>query len=239
MGSGVSALTGAYSAIDQTIAQFEGFGKPGTLATVNKNPGNIIAGDFATAHGATGSNAGFAVFPDVATGNAAQDDLVSKYINNGASLSDLISAWSPANAPGNSPSSTQNYINFAAGKLNVDPSQPLNSLPNLPTLGQPNAPAQSAASSNPAAATSSTGQKYNCSLLSSDYWMHGGAADYKSQCNSTNAATAASAFSFGRIGAFILGLIFIAGGIYLFKGTQMVIQTGGRIAGGVARVAAI
>jgi hypothetical protein len=43
----------------------------------NNNPGNMEYGAFARAHGATGSDGRFAVFPDWATGAAAQQALVS------------------------------------------------------------------------------------------------------------------------------------------------------------------
>lgn len=43
----------------------------------NNNPGNMEFGAFARAHGATGSDGRFAVFPDWATGAAAQQALIS------------------------------------------------------------------------------------------------------------------------------------------------------------------
>ena len=43
----------------------------GSRAWRNNNPGNIRSGDFADEHGAIGAAAGFAVFPDYATGHAA------------------------------------------------------------------------------------------------------------------------------------------------------------------------
>ena len=43
----------------------------------NNNPGNMEYGAFARAHGATGSDGRFAIFPDWATGAAAQQALVS------------------------------------------------------------------------------------------------------------------------------------------------------------------
>jgi hypothetical protein len=45
----------------QAIAKQEGFYQPGRLAFRNHNPGNIISGLFATSHGATGSDAPFAL----------------------------------------------------------------------------------------------------------------------------------------------------------------------------------
>jgi len=63
MGSlGTSDLT---VSIAQAIYQMEGSG-PSTIATRNNNPGNLRSGV-----GQTGSNGGYAVFPDMATGWAA------------------------------------------------------------------------------------------------------------------------------------------------------------------------
>jgi hypothetical protein len=44
----------------------------GSRAWRNNNPGNLRPGDFSIRHGAIGENNKFAVFPDAATGNAAQ-----------------------------------------------------------------------------------------------------------------------------------------------------------------------
>ncbi len=52
-------------------------GGGGTRGDRNNNPGNMKDGPFARAHGATGADSGgFAVFPDRATGSAAQEALV-------------------------------------------------------------------------------------------------------------------------------------------------------------------
>jgi hypothetical protein len=114
-------MTLRYPAIDSLIAQFEGFGKDGKPATVNNNPGNIIAGDFANSHGAIGSNGAFAVFPDPTTGTNAMDALVSHYDAKGLNIADLIGKWSPGSAPGNTPAGQQSYTDFVANSLGVSP----------------------------------------------------------------------------------------------------------------------
>jgi hypothetical protein len=53
------------------IARQEGFYINGTRAARNNNPGNIEAGEFATAHGASGSDGRFAIFPSAEAGFAA------------------------------------------------------------------------------------------------------------------------------------------------------------------------
>ena len=58
------------SAIAQAIYQMEGSG-PTTIATRNNNPGNLRSGP-----GQIGTNGGFAVFPDMATGWAALDNQI-------------------------------------------------------------------------------------------------------------------------------------------------------------------
>lgn len=114
----------AFPGVDAAIAQIEGFGKPGTLATVDNNPGNIITGNYAKSQGAIGANNGFAVFPDVATGLQATDNLVGYYANKGASIQDLINSWAPASA-GNNPTS---YAKDVANAVGATPSTPLSSL---------------------------------------------------------------------------------------------------------------
>jgi hypothetical protein len=51
-------------------------GAGGSRGDRNNNPGNMKDGAFARSHGATGNDGGFAVFPDWATGSAAQQALV-------------------------------------------------------------------------------------------------------------------------------------------------------------------
>lgn len=183
----------AFPVLDSLIGQFEGFGKPGTPATLNNNPGNIIAGPFAESHGATGSAGNFAVFPDVTTGTAAEDALVQHYAGQNASISDLISSWAPPTAPGNSPQSTQDYINFISGKLGVPATTPLNALPKDATVPTTNA-----------------------SVLST---VAGAVADYTNPLG-TGMMGQITGLSWDRIAAFLVGLIMVAGGLYLFKPVQ-------------------
>src|SRR5574337_481095 len=182
----------SFPALDNAIAQFEGFGKSGTIATLQNNPGDLAYGNFASQHGAVGPGINnIAVFPSAATGTAAEDALVSEYANQGATIQDLISKWAPPNAPGNTPQSTQNYINFVTGQLGVSADTPVSST-------GANSPAPGAGSSGPTAS----------SITSSI----------------SNVLNPFSGFSPGRLGAFILGLILIAGGIYLFKPVQEVVN---------------
>ncbi|MGH7782391.1 MAG: hypothetical protein ACREO5_00880 [Candidatus Binatia bacterium] len=119
----------SFPTIDQAISTFEGFGTSAAPTITNaNNPGAIQAGPFATSQGATGATpGGFAIFPDQTTGLHAVDALVSRYANEGATFQDLISHWSPANAPGNSPAATQNYTNYVAQQAGATPNTPVSS----------------------------------------------------------------------------------------------------------------
>lgn len=94
----------------------------------NNNPGNIIASPFATRMGATGvDDKGFAIFPDAASGERAAVSLLGVYGQQGLNtVEQIVSKWSPPNAPGNTPQATQNYINFVSQQLGVAPGVPLN-----------------------------------------------------------------------------------------------------------------
>lgn len=116
-----------FPSLDAAIGKFEGFGVPGTIATRNNNPGDIVAGAYATAHGATGSNSGFATFPDVATGLAAQDALIGSYANRGATLDEMITAWN-----GNGPN-TGAYSTFVQNQAGVSGQNPVSSMGGITT----------------------------------------------------------------------------------------------------------
>jgi hypothetical protein len=195
--------------LDEAMAAFEGFGKPGTIATNQNNPGNLSCGPWSEQHGATGCGTGnIATFPDVPTGSKAMSDLIGVYAGSGYTLSEMIGKWSPASGAGNSPESTQNYIDFVSGKLGVDPNVKVSDI--------------------------SGGQgfwtKLGCMIAVTDeakkFCESGQSAagfgdSTPSKCGSLDFACKVgemfSGFSFGRIGAFVLGLILIAGGLYLFK----------------------
>lgn len=193
----------AFPNIDAAIGSQEGFGKPGTIATNNNNPGDIIYGPFAVAHGATGAANGFAVFPDVTTGTGAEDSLVQYYSNQGASLSDLINAWSPGTAPGNTPAGTSSYIDYVSGLLGVSPDSSIPDAEKGPNT------------STPTTGSGTTGSTTLNNILKAfgdiGQGVMGGVPILPSQ--------SASFFglSLSQLGTFLAGLIVIAGGIFLFK----------------------
>jgi hypothetical protein len=172
----------SYRTLAEAMAVHEGYGKPGTLATVNNNPGNIIAGTWATQQGAIGSNRGFAIFPNSDAGFAAQEALIEHYADAGYSLDQLVTAWAPPTAPGNSQASTTAYQQAVSKAMNVPGSTKVSQLAGL----EPNSSSMSI--------TDAIKNFFTPEWASDSSW--------------------------GRIGAFLLGLILIGGGLYLFKPVQ-------------------
>jgi len=210
-----------YPNIDSLIANFEGFGTPGVPATVNNNPGNLIAGDFSTSHGAIGQSGPFAIFPDVATGTAAQDALVQHYANQGISLDDLLSKWAPAAAPGNSPAGLASYQSFLSQGLGVPGSTDINTAEKKTPLDSTGSPVSSSTTPDTSGSYSQT-SPWSLDRLQQMLGMG------PNPVTLSSSNTSASALSFSRIGAFILGFVFIAGGLYLFKPVQETVNTAAR-----------
>lgn len=95
----------SYPSLDNAIATLEGYGKPGTIATDQNNPGNLIWDSWtANQPGAIGSGLkGIAIFSDANSGFAAEDANVGHIASSGATLVDLANVWAPASVPGNDP----------------------------------------------------------------------------------------------------------------------------------------
>lgn len=236
--------------LDAALAQFEGFGIQGSVAQRQNNPGNIQSGSFACSFGGTCQPGSIAKFPNVAAGLSAEDALVAQYANSGASIQDLINAWSPPNAPGNSPQSTQNYTNFVASQLGVSPQTPLSSLLGTPDQSSTtSAPVQFPfASSNPGTTlpnTQPTSQPFSitntlnqgfCLLLGQNSAACRAAANYAATGSPTGTPATPGGSLWGRLGGFILGMILIVGAIFLFKPAQQLTVRAGR-AGGKALAA--
>jgi len=111
--------------IAQAIYQMEGSG-PTTIATRNNNPGNLRSGP-----GQIGTNGGFAVFPDMATGWAALDNQINLNISRGLTLNQFFGGL-PGVYAGYAPSADSNnpsaYATFVANQVGIDPNTPLNAL---------------------------------------------------------------------------------------------------------------
>lgn len=183
-----------YPTLDSAIGTAEGFGKPGTIPTLANNPGDLIAGPFATSHGAIGSitAAGgqqIAVFPNVDAGRNAQDALIANNYT-GGTLSDFARNWLGTSAD---QSDVDAYAGNISKALGVPASTPVASLAGG---GSPQATGVAAPT------TSLTDKAINAISSASSFALFGPGVSWE------------------RAAAFILGLIVLAGAIFLFKPVQ-------------------
>jgi uncharacterized Zn-binding protein involved in type VI secretion len=95
----------------------------GSRAWRNNNPGNIVAGKWANAHGAIGSDGHMAVFPDEATGKAAIGDLLRGDGYKNLSISDAMQKYAPPFE-----NDTTGYINALHNATGLDTSRTVGSL---------------------------------------------------------------------------------------------------------------
>jgi hypothetical protein len=97
-------------------------GKNSPRGIRNNNPGNIRFGNFAKAHGATGSDKdGFAVFPSMAAGEKALSDLLQTYRGQGIdTISGIVSKYAPS-----SENDTSAYIRDVSAKTGIGANQHL------------------------------------------------------------------------------------------------------------------
>ncbi len=130
-GLGALGQAGGFSvsALASAIQQVEGYYPPGTpgypqgsLSYRNNNPGNIRPGSLAV--GATGSNGGYAVFPDYQTGWNALVGLIQSPAYWGLTLTQFFSRYAPS-ADNNNPAA---YAATVAASLGVDADTPLSQL---------------------------------------------------------------------------------------------------------------
>lgn len=111
--------------IAQAIYRMEGNAST-SIATRNNNPGNLRSGT-----GQTGTNGGYAVFPDMATGWNALYHQIDLNISRGLTLYEFFGGKAGVYA-GYAPSADSNdpinYANFVAAQVGIDPNVPLNQL---------------------------------------------------------------------------------------------------------------
>ena len=148
-GLGRAGLGGASSpasdplvaSIDSAIAQMEGFNSSSSLAAINNNPGNLRSGA-----GQTGTNGGFAVFPDAATGWAALSNQTQLNINRGLTLQQFFGGL-PGVYPGYAPAADSNspnqYASFVAQQAGIPSDVPLTQLQGGTAAQSSSAPASS------------------------------------------------------------------------------------------------
>jgi hypothetical protein len=93
-----SGATGGGNSLVDAIAHEEGFhANANNRPTRNHNPGDIEYGAFAKAHGATGSDGRFAIFPDDATGTAALRSLLGSKNYKNLTIPQAIARLGPPN----------------------------------------------------------------------------------------------------------------------------------------------
>lgn len=116
-----SATTGSKSAggssnvVTYTDEKGNKFNKEGGhINWRNNNPGNIRAGKFANSHGAIGENGGFAIFPSMDIGRAAQESLLKGDTYKDLSILDAIKKYAPA-SDNNRPIEYANQLAKAVG----------------------------------------------------------------------------------------------------------------------------
>lgn len=99
----------------------------------NNNPGNLI---FVGQPGAVQGSGGFAKFATLQDGINAAENQIQLDLSRGTdatgrpttTLAELINSWSPASAPGNSATSTNNYISTVSSATGIDPNADLASV---------------------------------------------------------------------------------------------------------------
>jgi hypothetical protein len=114
-GSGTSLI---YTNADGTTTTLSG----GSMAWRDNNPGNLIYNSYTASLGAIGSNNGFAVFPDAATGTAALTSLLNGSTYQSLSVNAAIAKYAPP-----SENNTTAYQASVMVALGVSGSTPLSS----------------------------------------------------------------------------------------------------------------
>jgi hypothetical protein len=107
----------------EAVARMEGFGVPHGRSTRNNNPGDIEAGKFAQAHGATGSDGRFAIFPDPDTGFAAMKLLFQAPSYKGLTVAAALNKWAPPVE-----NATNHYIASVCSWANCKPTDVIDEL---------------------------------------------------------------------------------------------------------------
>ena len=122
--SGATQVSGSdqsltYTNADGTVVTLQG----GSAAWRNNNPGNLVYNPYTQSLGVIGSNNGFAVFPDAATGNSALTSLLNTSTYQNLSIDAAIARYAPAFE-----NNTSAYQSFVNGTLGVSGSTQLSSL---------------------------------------------------------------------------------------------------------------
>lgn len=79
----------------EAVGREEGVYATGSRPNRNNNPGDIEYGRFAIAHGATGTDGRFAIFPSLAIGYAAMKSLFLSPAYAGLTVAEALNKWAP------------------------------------------------------------------------------------------------------------------------------------------------
>ena len=80
----------------EAVGRMEGVYAIGSRPQRNNNPGDIEYGKFAQAHGATGSDGRFAIFPSLDAGYSAMRALFEAPSYKGLTVAAALNRWAPA-----------------------------------------------------------------------------------------------------------------------------------------------
>jgi hypothetical protein len=194
-----------YSAIGAAMAKFE------NVNPDYHNPGGVSYGTYALQHGAVGStHNGIAIFPSLEAGQTAQDALIASYASKGATISGMISEWSPVSAKGNSAEKTQNYINSVASDLGVSADTPVSKL---------------------------QGAVDDLKKQLEDQGIN--VPEDGETSSAVGTVASFFGLELGRVVAIVLGLICIAAGLMMFKPVRETVITTAKTAATAAKAAAV
>lgn len=186
------------STLPNAIASFEGYGITGSLAQQNNNPGNLVYSPWESEYGGEpGGSGGFASFPDASSGMAALKNRLSQLISQGDSISDIVDTWAGTQY-GNSQASVDNYTNFLSQQTGIDANTPLSQ------------------------ALASQGK-----MTAFGFTLTPESKSINSKLTSINPITELETWitsNAERFATGIIGLIAIAGAIYLFKPIHQVVS---------------
>lgn len=214
----------------QLFGEFEGFGTPAAPSiTAGNNPGAIMAGQFTSDSGSTGTAAnGTAIFPSLSDGEQALEELVSSMMAGGANTPSSLTTAYEGGVP--SPS----YASYIANGLGIGVND---------TIPTATAPGSSGSSGSSPAASSGN---WLDNFISSIPGM-GTVSPQASQANrqnllntvpglsaATNAVSGLFSLTFAQIVAVIIGIGLIIGGIFFLRPVQnatvSVVKTGKKAA---------
>jgi len=194
--------------LKSAIANAEGFGKPGAIPTLANNPGDLVLGDIG--YGTMG--AGITVFPDLTSGSNALSSQLTKILNGTSSNYSPTETLSQMGATYAGASGGSTWASNVAKFLGLTPDA---------TIAQA------------AGATPSTGSASSPGVV----------ASVKSSTALATVKAIASYFfggsdSIASVGTdylsrsviIVVGLLFVGGGLLLFKPTQNIIIAGANVA---------